>query len=74
MTNMWQVYTRPTSASDFFGIKRENLQKKKIFASETNTFHISYVESKNRVKMDSNLLGTIKNGKFGELYINLRLV
>jgi hypothetical protein len=44
---MWQVYTRPTSASDKV-LKRENLQKKNFFfASEINTFHISYVESKN---------------------------
>jgi hypothetical protein len=33
--NMWQVYTRPTCASDFLGIKSP---------SETNSFHISYVE------------------------------
>jgi hypothetical protein len=41
---MWKVHTRPTSASDFLGIKspktRKFAIKKDIFASETDTFHI----------------------------------
>jgi hypothetical protein len=42
-------FTRPTSASDFLGIKCPKTWTSPIFffASETNTFQFSYVESKN---------------------------
>jgi hypothetical protein len=36
VSNMWKVDTRPTGASDFF------------LSSEINSFHTSFVESKNR--------------------------
>jgi dTDP-4-dehydrorhamnose reductase len=44
--NIWKVYTRPTSASDFLGIKSPQTCKLAIyvfFASEPNIFHILYV-------------------------------
>jgi hypothetical protein len=48
---MWKVFTRQICATDFLGLKSPKTGKFAIFfASETNTFHISYVESKNEFK------------------------
>jgi hypothetical protein len=62
---MWKVHTRPTSASDFLSIKSRKTWKFAIiffllFASETNTIQISYVESNTsleRKKFPSGCLG-----------------